>query len=230
MTANVRLFGLALVLAVSQAGCESEPLEVPPVDEATSGGDVPGDTGEDHAALEYPAGPYGTRVGAVIPNLEFLGWSTPAEAAYDPGQFETVRLSDFYNPDGSRGNTKLLLLNASAVWCSVCRSEMKHFRQTDLYRQYKERGLEIVGVLFEDYNYNPAKPEDLVAWGSPKNYDIHFPLVLDPGFKIGAFFISDATPLNLLVDATTMEIINATMGYDTSEDSSYWRMVDSLLE
>jgi hypothetical protein len=230
MTANARLFGLALVLAVSQAGCESEPLEMPPVDEAHSGSEVPGDTGQDRAALEYPAGPYGTREGATIPNLEYLGWRSPADAAYDPAKFETIRLSDFYNPDGTKGNTKLLLLNASAIWCSVCRSEMKHFRETDLYRQYKERGLEIVGILFEDNNYNPAKPEDLVAWGSPKNYDIHFPLVLDPGFKIGAFFISDATPLNLLVDATTMQIIDATMGYDTSEDSAYWRMVDGLLE
>jgi hypothetical protein len=107
---------------------------------------------------------------------------------------------------------------------------MRHFQQNDLYNQYKARGLEIVGILFEDNNYNPAKPEDLAAWGSPRNFDIHFPLVLDPGFKIGAFFISDATPLNLLVDAETMQIIDATMGYDPSEDSSYWRLIDTLLD
>ncbi len=229
MTANARLLGLALVLAVSQTGCESEPLEVPPATEAPSG-DEPIDPGQDFAAIEYPEGPYGNREGAIIPNLQFLGWREPAAAAYDPAEFETVRLSDFYNPDGRRGNTKVLLLNASAIWCSVCRSEMRHFQQNDLYRQYKERGLEIVGILFEDNNYNPAKPEDLVAWGSPRNFDIQFPLVLDPGFKIGAFFISDATPLNLLVDAETMQIIDATMGYDPSADSSYWRLIDTLLD
>ncbi len=168
MTANVRLFGLALVLALSQAGCESEPLEVPPVEGAPSGGEVPDGAERTTRRSSTPLAHYGNREGSIVPNLEFLGWRAPADAAYDPAQFETVRLSDFYNPDGARGNTKLLLLNASAIWCSVCRTEMRHFQQTDLYPQYKERGLEIVGILFEDNNYNPAKPEDLVAWGSPE--------------------------------------------------------------
>jgi hypothetical protein len=228
MTVSARLFALALVVA--QLGCESEPLELPPETGAPSGVEEPVDPGQDYAAIEYPPGPYGTRPGAIMPNLEFLGWRAPAEAEYDTARFETVRLSDFYDPDGSRGNTKLLLLNASAVWCSVCRSEMRHFQKDDLYRKYKERGLEILGILFEDNDYKPATPPDLASWGSPRNFDIHFPLVLDPGFKIGAFFISDATPLNLLVDVTTMQIIDATMGYDPSSNSSYWRRIDTLLD
>ena len=49
--------------------------------------------------------------------------------------------------------------------------------------------------------------------------------MLDPGFKLGAFFTSDATPLNMLVDARTMKVIATTMGYSTD----YWQQVDKLL-
>ena len=56
-------------------------------------------------------------------------------------------------------------------------------------------------------------------------HSIDFPLLLDPGFKLGAFFTSDATPLNLLVDARTMRVIDATMGYS----ADYWQRLDRLL-
>ena len=45
------------------------------------------------------------------------------------------------------------------------------------------------------------------------------------GRKLGAFFTSDATPLNMLVDAKTMKVIDATMGYSLD----YWQRVDRLL-
>jgi len=230
MTVNARHLALASALALTGVACDSEPLEFPPDTAAPAPGLEPPETGADRAALDYPPGPFGTGEGAIVPNLEFRGWRAPAEAEYDPTRFETIRLSDFYNPDGSRGNAKLLLINASAVWCSVCRAEMKDFRDADIYNQYKERGLEILGVLFEDNNYNPATPADLATWGSPRNFDIKFPLVLDPGFKIGAFFASDATPLNLLVDLRTMEILDTTMGYDSTASSNYWSVIDALLD
>jgi hypothetical protein len=52
-------------------------------------------------------------------------------------------------------------------------------------------------------------------------------LVLDPGFKMGAYFDSDATPLNLLIDVRTMTIVLVTMGYSTD----YWSStVQGLLD
>ena len=73
------------------------------------------------AVKAYPPGPYGRGIGATIENLSFLGWKDPVRSGYDPAALETVSLADFYDPSGTR--TKLIVLNASAVWCSVCRAE-----------------------------------------------------------------------------------------------------------
>jgi len=135
-----------------------------------------------------------------------------------------VRLSDFYNPDG-RSDLKLLAVNASAVWCSVCRAEYEDMNANATYRTYRAKGVEFLGTLFEDNSYFPAQPADLMRWGQVSTHDVKFPLVLDPGFKMGAYFDSDATPLNLVIDLRTMTIVLVTMGYSTT----YWGTVQTLL-
>jgi hypothetical protein len=175
--------------------------------------------------VSYPAGPYGTTTGAIIQNLEFLGWKDPVAANYDPANFETVRLSDFYDPDGHTG-VKLLAVNASAVWCSVCRAEYEDMNANGTYQTYHDKGAQFLGTLFEDNAYYPAQPADLTRWGQVSNHAVKFPLVLDPGFKMGAFFGSDATPLNMVVDVRTMTIVLVTMGYSTT----YWTKVQALLD
>ncbi len=175
----------------------------------------------------YPPGPYGRGLGATIENLSFLGWRDPVRSGYDPSALETVSLAEFYDPTGTR--TKLIVLNASAVWCSVCRAEMQDIRARDTYRLYRERGVELVGTLFEDLKGGPAQPSDLELWGSSTAHTIAFPLLLDPGFKSSVYFTSDATPLNMIIDATTMKIVFTMMGYDNSIGSGLWALVDRAL-
>jgi hypothetical protein len=219
------------VTLAAALGCSSAPLDSGSANAAVGGsssgsgaGGAPAQTGSGNWA-PYPSGPYGTVAGAVIENLSFLGWRQPDVAAYDPTHFETVRLSDFYNPDGST-DLKLLAVNASGVWCAVCRSEYQHFHTEGIYDKYRAKGVEFLGTLFEDNNYYPARPDDLVRWASYAQYQVKFPFVLDPGFKLGQFFSSDATPLNMLIDVRTMRIVSVTMGYSTD----YWSSVDSLLQ
>ena len=50
--------------------------------------------------FSYPEPPYGAVNGAVIENLEFLGWHNPVSSGFDLNSAATVRLSDFYDPDG----------------------------------------------------------------------------------------------------------------------------------
>jgi hypothetical protein len=173
----------------------------------------------------YPAGPYGTSRGATIENLSFLGWRHPDAAGYDPAKFELVRLSDFYDPDGHTG-VKLLAINASAVWCSVCRAEYADMNTAQIYSSLQPMGLEILGTLFEDNAYYPAQPQDLTNWGVLSAHSVKFPLGLDPGFKLGKYFDSDATPLNMLIEVRTMTIVQVTMGYSPT----YWTQTQALLQ
>jgi len=188
-------------------------------------GDPAASAGPTSTFAAYPAGPYGTGKGATIENLSFLGWRHPESAGYDVSKFETVRLSDFYDPEGRTG-IKLLAINASAVWCGVCRAEYQDMNATQVYATFHAKGVEILGTLFEDNAYYPAQPQDLKNWGVLSTHAVKFPLVLDPGFKMGAYFDSDATPLNMLVDVRTMKIVSLTMGYSTT----YWSQVQTQLD
>lgn len=234
------------VLGLAISGCSSEALNTGAAGsaavEAGSGGSVAAggssasggsSTGPASPATvpraAYPEGPYGRGPGATIANLSFLGWRDPAAAEYDPNKLERISLSDFYNPGGTVNGTRIIMLNASAVWCSVCKAEYRHMRDSGVYANYKPKGVEILGVLFEDNQYNPAKPSDLVIWGGHNGFTVPFPLVVDPGFKVGVYFESDATPMNMLIDATTMQIIRVDMGYDSRTPDKYWQYIDTLL-
>jgi len=230
MRAPAALFGAFFALA-----CASDPVNGPGDGAPNAGSPGPSDTSNPPPALSgdfapaqaYPAGPYGHGVGAVIENLEFIGWREPAAANYDPTLLEHVRLGDFYDPSGTQ--TELLVLNASAVWCVVCQGEMRDMKTNDTYAAYRARKVQVLGTLFEDAKSNPAQPSDLVIWGSSTARAIAFPLVLDPALKMGVYFTSDATPLNLVIDARTMRILDVMMGYDPTPGSGMWGRVDGLL-
>jgi hypothetical protein len=222
---------VAATALVTSVACSSAPLSTSTGQEnapAASGTSSPSGSSAptlDSDWAEYPAGPYGTTRGATIQNLEFMGWRQPDLANYDVAKFEKIRLSDFYNPDG-RSDVKLLAINASAVWCSVCRAEYEDMNTSGTYEKYRAEGVEILGTLFQDNSYYPAQPSDLTNWGDAPTHDVKFPLVLDPGFKMGAYFDSDATPLNMVVDVRSMTIVLVTMGYSTT----YWGTIQALLD
>lgn len=158
----------------------------------------------------YPAPPYGRASGAVIENLPFLGWRDPMVAGHDTQDLETVSLADFFDPDGER-EIELIFLNAVAVWCGVCRLEYEDLRREGYYERMQPRGLEILGVLFEDNDGEPPTLADLASWSS--HFEVDFPFVIDPGFKTSVFFDRAATPMNMLIDARTMKILSLNTGY-----------------
>lgn len=231
-SSRVRLALAAVALfqaCSSQSLDDSTPGEGPLQAEPNGADGVDAVPRSDRLAVPYPDGPFGKKIGATIENLSFLGWRNGASVGYDPTRLEVVRLSDYYNPDGS-GSVRLLALNASAVWCVVCRAEYRQLDRDGVHAEFRPKGVELLGVLFEDADYQPAKPEDLVVWGGPDAFRVPFPLVIDPGFKTGAYFSSDATPMNLLIDTTSMQILDITMGYDTAAPEVYWSEIDRWLE
>lgn len=57
------------------------------------------------------------------------------------------KLSDFKN--------KVVIVDFWATWCPPCRAEIPHF--IDLYSQYKDHGLEIIGIAL-DFNGEKVVP------------------------------------------------------------------------
>jgi hypothetical protein len=206
-------------------GCTSRPLDVPATEDDTSNPVAPlgASEGDFRPVAAYPPGPYGSELRAVIENHAFLGWRDPVRSGFDPNRLERIELADFYDPRG--GGTELIVVNASAVWCPACRAEMRDIDVGGLSETYRQRKVVLLGTLFEDANFNPAKPEDLELWGNRLNFFLDFPLALDPGLKLGPYFAQSVTPLNLVIDARTMQIIFVQMGYS----GSLWSFVNSEL-
>lgn len=74
---------------------------------------------------------------------------------------ETVRLSSFEN--------KVIILNFWATWCGPCRREIPGF--VDLYNNYNEKGLEIIGVSVDQNGWDAVKP-------FVENYKINYPILI----------------------------------------------------
>ncbi len=172
----------------------------------------------------YPDAPYGTVAASVVQNFAFLGWKAPDAVNFEQKALQRVSLADFYDPDGTKG-IKLIMLNASAVWCAVCNAEANDINVRGRYAYYKARGVEFVWTLFEDAQGNPATPQDLANWAS--TYEVDFPMALDPSLKLGTFFSSDATPMNLLIDARTMRIVDKLLGYNPT---THWQTIDYYID
>lgn len=203
------------LLAVLVVGCswESEPDDptVEPGLEHPGGGIEPGALGPGTGGtVAYPAGPYGRSVGSVVQNFRFTGFQNPKASDYeaDENSMVTIQLSDYYNPASDPGKPVALLVNASARWCSVCKTEAGQAKVH--YPHWKEKGVEFVTAIFENDDGLPAEFTDIEYWG--ERYQIEFPLVLDPKLTLGMFFDKSASPFNMIIDTRTMTIAFATEG------------------
>lgn len=147
----------------------------------------------------YPPAPWGMSPGSIIKNHVFR----------DPANDVSVKLSQLYNPKGS-GDKTVLIINASAGWCSACKVEAKELQKT--YAEYGPQGLEIWFTLFQDFTGEDATDEFWEAWMNL--IDPNYPTLLDTAFELGPYFNVDATPMNMVVDLATMEIVYLQTGFD----------------
>jgi hypothetical protein len=198
----------SLLALLVVAGCGSNRPEIPPeLLEPASGGSGGG--------ASYPAGPYGREVGDVIENLSFQGWPDPLAAGFDPGRLETLAFADFYDPEGQE--LELVLINTAAVWCQACKIE--HETLPEENAEFSSRGLRIFSALLQDARSQPATIDDLVIWTS--TFDVDYPMALDPEYQMAAFAPINRAPLNLVVDARTMQITRKSVGDTASTLFSY---------
>jgi hypothetical protein len=167
---------------------------------AGSGTVDPGGNGQ----TQYPAGPFGLEVGDVVQNFDFYGLLDPTAANYDPNKGKTISFKDFYNPTSDPAKPRVLVVTASARWCTYCKDEASKSMKN--YGYWNTQGVEFLTAVFQDDQYNPAQFNDLKLWTS--TYKLGYPVVLDPAPpKLGVFFNLDAAPFNMVLDLTTMKIL-----------------------
>lgn len=142
----------------------------------------------------YPTENLGTLEGMVVENHVFTNTD---------GSDFSLQEDVFRNQDA-----KLLLLVTAAGWCTACREEQPALE--NLYQTYRAQGLELVVAIFEDNNINPVTTDFAAAWKD--SYNLSFPVVADIDFQLGAYYDPSLTPMAMLVDVDTMQILNIQIG------------------
>jgi AhpC/TSA family len=203
---------LVLALAVCSSACGSNAPEIP--DELLA--DAPS-----CAAPDYPSEGFGTEVGDVAKNACFVGYRAPDRVAPTEAHRETVALSDYYDPAGTKG-VSLILVNTAAIWCAACVAE--HGDLPQRAAELGPRGLVILSTLFQDGQRDPADMADLERWIT--NFEPNFPMVADPELQLGLYASPDSAPLNMLVDARSMEILRKYIG---DQGAVMWPYIESEL-
>jgi peroxiredoxin len=82
---------------------------------------------------------------------------------------------------GLRG--KVVLVNFWATWCPPCRKEMPDLGA--LYARFREKGFVVLAISDED----AGKVAAFV-----KEHDVRYPVLLDPGGKVGKLFGAEGIP------------------------------------
>jgi len=86
---------------------------------------------------------------------------------------------------------KVVLLNFWATWCPPCRKEIPSM--VELYKRYKDKGVEIIGVNLDKIDRSGVEKFN-------SEYNINFPILLDPSGRVAALYGIVALPTTLLLD------------------------------
>ena len=172
------------------------------------------------SGLDYPDGPYGSERGGIAEDTCFRGWARPNAVGHDTASLENLSFAAFFDPAGDR--YELILVNSAALWCSAC--QVEHRELPDHYRELAPRGLVILSALFQNRNGKPASVADLALW--VETFETPFPMALDPDYQLGDYASADSAPLNLLIDARTMRIIEKFTG---DQSTVLWPLVEAEL-
>lgn len=143
--------------------------------------------------IDYPHGPYGVNAGDTIENL--------ALQDLDGKPFE---LSSVY-----KGKARAVLLYATGTWCFTSRQE------TDWLNQKIAAGradMLPIAVLLENNRNERADATSAKEWG--RSFGVTFLTLLDGDGRLDGFRSSGVIPLNLVIDASTMQIVYSRYDFD----------------
>ncbi len=134
----------------------------------------------------------------------------------------TVKLidgSDFSNKDFEG---KITMLQFTASWCSVCRTEMP-FIEEEIWKVYKDKGLVLVGI-------DRDEPLEVVREFAKKT-GITYPLALDPEAAVFAKFayIKSGITRSVIIDKNG-KIVFLSRLFERKEFNEMKEVIKKLLE
>jgi hypothetical protein len=147
-----------------------------------------------------------------MPNFRFLAHSNldTATKTASSGDLTPVALSDFYDPTGMK--YRVIRLVVAASWCGPCNQEADFVVTNKIPETVAADG----GVFIQALSDGPivgtgATQLDLEAWIT--KHALNFSAVLDGDNKLGPFWLQDAIPENITIDARSMEILAKEAGF-----------------
>ena len=152
----------------------------------------------------------------------------PADYGYIVKLGQTIPDFDIVLPDGTTTSTKALrgkivMLQFTASWCSVCRKEMPHIEK-EIWKKHKSNS------NFALYGIDLKEPKEKVV-EFQKQIGITYPLALDPDGKIFySYAAQDAgVTRNAIVDKTG-KIAYLTRLYKKDEFNEMKDIIEELLK
>jgi peroxiredoxin len=115
---------------------------------------------------------------------------------------------------------KVVILQFTASWCSVCRKEMPHLEQ-DVWKAYKDKNVVLIGV-------DRDEPLEKVQ-KFRQDIQVTYPLSLDPGAEIFGRFAQKKAGVtrNVVIDQSG-KIVFLTRLYDVNEFKEMVKVIDGL--
>ena len=137
-----------------------------------------------------------------------------------PADFE-LQLTDGTKTSLKQLAGKIVILQFTASWCSVCREEMPHLEK-EVWQAYKDKGVILIGVDRDE----PLKKVKAFH----QDMKISYPLALDPGADIFGRFANKKSGVtrNVIIDRDG-RIAYLTRLYDPREFSSMVKAIDALV-
>lgn len=164
--------------------------------------------------------------------LVLFGFVTKSQSADDrgylvkvgdqaPDNFELV-LTNGQKTSLKQLRGKVVVLQFTASWCSVCRKEMPHL-ESDVWNAYQNKNVVLIGV---DRDEPLEKVQKFHA-----DMNITYPLALDPGADIFGRFADKKSGVtrNVVIDQNG-KIVYLTRLYDTKEFNQMLKVIDGLVK
>ena len=158
--------------------------------------------------------------------LSFLNAVEPDERGYivkvgDESPDFKMQLIDGKTITKKDLNGKVVVLQFTASWCSVCRKEMPHLEK-DVWQKFKAKDFILIGV-------DRDEPLDVVQEFT-KEIKVTYPMALDPGADIFALFAAREAGVtrNIVIDQTG-KIVFLTRLFEEKEFKAMIAKIDALL-